>query len=111
VFVFWMYGRDPSLPDYAKLSDYRPKQLTQITDSSDRRIGEIFTERRTVVPYDKVAADPGGCVRSGAEDNSFWTHGGVDYWGMFRALVKNLRAGHTKQGASTITQQVVKGLR
>jgi len=43
-----------------------------------------------------------------AEDNKFWSHGGVDYWGMFRALVTNLRAGHTKQGASTITQQVVK---
>jgi penicillin-binding protein 1A len=109
VFVFWMYGRDPSLPDYAKLSDYRPKQLTQITDSNDRRIGEIFTERRTVVAYEKV---PPILVDAfvAAEDNSFWTHGGVDYWGMFRALVKNLRAGHTKQGASTITQQVVKGL-
>jgi len=109
VFVFWLYGRDPSLPDYAKLSDYRPKQLTQITDSSDRRIGEIFTERRTVVAYEKV---PPILVDAfvAAEDNSFWTHGGVDYWGMFRALVKNLRAGHTKQGASTITQQVVKGL-
>jgi hypothetical protein len=43
-----------------------------------------------------------------AEDNKFWTHSGVDYWGMFRAFVTNLRAGHTKQGASTITQQVVK---
>jgi penicillin-binding protein 1A len=104
-----MYGREPKLPDYAKLSDYRPKQTIAITDTSDRRIGEVFSERRTVVPYEKV---PQILVDSfvAAEDNSFWTHGGVDYWGMFRAFVANLRAGHTRQGASTITQQVVKGL-
>jgi penicillin-binding protein 1A len=106
-FVFWMYGRDPSLPDYARLSDYHPRQVTAITDANDRRIGEIFSERRTVVSYEKV---PPIVVDAfvAAEDNKFWTHGGVDYWGMFRAFVTNLRAGHTKQGASTITQQVVK---
>ncbi len=106
-FVYWMYGRDPNLPDYARLSDYHPKQVTTITDASDRRIGEIYTERRTVVAYDKI---PKIVVDAfiAAEDDSFWTHSGVDYWGMFRAFFANLRAGHTRQGASTITQQVVK---
>jgi penicillin-binding protein 1A len=106
-FVFWMYGRDPHLPDYKRLSDYQPRQVTTITDGNDRRIGEIFTERRTVVPFEKV---PPILVDAfvAAEDNKFWTHGGVDYWGMFRALITNVRAGHTRQGASTITQQVVK---
>lgn len=107
-FVFWMYGRDPHLPDFAKLSDYRPKQVTTILDANDRRIGEIYSERRTFVPYDKV---PKILIDSfvAAEDNKFWTHGGVDYFGMFRAFVTNLRAGgKSKQGASTITQQVVK---
>jgi len=108
-FVFWMYGRDPNLPDYQTLADYHPKQVTVITDGNDRRIGEIYSERRTVVPYDKV---PPIVVDAfvAAEDNSFWTHRGVDYWGMFRALLTNLRAGHTRQGASTITQQVIKTL-
>ncbi len=107
-FVFWMYGRDPNLPDYLKLGDYHPKQVTQILDANDNRIGEIYTERRTYVPYDKV---PTILIDSfvAAEDNKFWTHGGVDYWGMFRAFLTNLRAGgRSKQGASTITQQVVK---
>jgi penicillin-binding protein 1A len=106
-FVYWMYGRDPNLPAYAKLSDYHPKQVTTITDTSDRRIGEIFSERRTVISYDKI---PKIVVDAfiAAEDDSFWTHSGVDYWGMFRAFFANLRAGRTKQGASTITQQVVK---
>jgi penicillin-binding protein 1A len=105
-FVFWMYGRDPNLPNIQKLSDYKPKQITTIMDSNDRRIGELG-ERRTFVPYDKI---PPIVVDAfiAAEDNNFWKHGGVDYYGMVRAFFANLRAGHTKEGASTITQQVVK---
>ena len=49
-FTFWMYGRDPNLPKIEKLADYHPKQVTTILDHNDQRIGEIFTERRTVVP-------------------------------------------------------------
>ncbi len=105
-FVFWMYGRDPNLPNIQKLGDYHPKQVTTILDANDRRIGELG-ERRTFVPYDKI---PPIVVDAfiAAEDNNFWKHGGVDYYGMARAFFANLRAGHTKEGASTITQQVVK---
>ncbi len=105
-FVYWMYSRDPNLPDYRKLSDYKPKQVTQILDANDRRIGEIG-EKRTYVDYKDI---PPIVVDAfvAAEDNRFWTHGGVDYWGMFRAFITNLRSGRAKQGASTITQQVVK---
>ncbi|MDB4953184.1 MAG: Multimodular transpeptidase-transglycosylase [Myxococcales bacterium] len=107
-FVFWMYGRDPNLPTIGSLGEYRPKQVTTVLDANDRRIGEIFTERRTYVPYEQI---PPLVIDAfiAAEDNNFWTHGGVDYVGMFRAFITNLRAGgRSKQGASTITQQVVK---
>ena len=109
VFVFWMYGRDPNLPDYKKLGDfaeYHPKQVTQILDTNDHRIGELG-QRRTFVAYKDI---PPIVIDAfvAAEDNRFWTHSGVDYWGMFRAVVTNIRAGRKTQGASTITQQVVK---
>jgi penicillin-binding protein 1A len=106
-FTFWMYGRDPKLPRIEKLADYKPKQVTTIVDKNDQRIGEIFTQRRTFVPYEKI---PPILVDSfvAAEDNNYWQHEGVDYIGMVRAFFTNLRAGKTKQGASTITQQVVK---
>ncbi len=109
--VFWMYGRDPKLPDgdqiLKQLSAYHPKQVTTILDTNDQRIGEIYEERRTYVPIEKI---PPRVVDAfvAAEDNKFWEHGGVDYIGMVRAGVANVRAGHTKEGASTITQQVVK---
>ena len=109
--VFWMYGRDPSLPTIEKLRDVleHPKQITKVLDRNDQVIGELGTERRTAVTFDQI---PTIVVDSfiAAEDNNFWNHGGVDYFGMLRAFVANLRAGHTTQGASTITQQVVKNL-
>lgn len=42
------------------------------------------------------------------EDKRFYTHGGVDYRGIFRALKNNLFSGKIKEGGSTITQQLAK---
>lgn len=44
------------------------------------------------------------------EDARFFEHGGVDFWAVARALVENVTAGETVQGASTITQQLVKNV-
>ena len=44
------------------------------------------------------------------EDKRFYKHGGVDYRGIVRAAVKDLRAGRVVQGGSTITQQLVRNL-
>ena len=45
-----------------------------------------------------------------AEDRSFFTHGGVDPWGIARALYRDLRGSASRQGGSTITQQYVKSV-
>jgi len=44
------------------------------------------------------------------EDHDFYSHGGVSLRGILRAAFANLRAGHSVQGASTITQQLIKNL-
>ncbi len=44
------------------------------------------------------------------EDHDFYSHGGVSLRGIFRAAFANMRAGHSVQGASTITQQLIKNL-
>ncbi|MEM9490070.1 MAG: PBP1A family penicillin-binding protein, partial [Myxococcota bacterium] len=69
--------------------------------------GEIFTERRTYIPFEEIPKLVTNAFIA-AEDADFYKHQGLDYWGMLRALYINLRERSRKQGASTITQQVVK---
>ena len=42
------------------------------------------------------------------EDTKFYQHGGYDLFGILRAALKNFSAGHVRQGASTITQQLAR---
>jgi penicillin-binding protein 1A len=103
--ALWYYGRD--LPDLSDLrDDYRPPQISRIETRDGVLIGEIFDERRTVVPFDRIPRVLINAVLA-AEDADFYEHRGLDYPGMIRALFINLREGRIAQGASTITQQVV----
>ena len=45
-----------------------------------------------------------------AEDGAYWSHPGVNLWGIARAMVANVQAGRLVAGGSTITQQTAKNL-
>ncbi len=104
-FALWYFGRD--LPPVASLRDYSPPQTTRVVDRHGELLGEIFVERRTVVPMERI---PRVMVLSvlAAEDADFYEHEGLDYQGILRALVRDVISRRAAQGASTITQQVVK---
>ena len=99
------FSRD--LPSVSALRDYKPPQTTRVYDRHKKVIGEIFAERRTVIPMSKV---PRHMVLSvlAAEDADFYEHEGLDYNGILRAVGRDIVAGRAAQGGSTITQQVVK---
>lgn len=105
--VFWYYGRGIEGIDVAAIRDYRPPQVTRIVARDGRVIGELFTERRTLIRYDEIPAHVENAFLA-AEDANFYEHKGMDYLGMVRAMLSNIEAGEIRQGASTITQQVVK---
>jgi penicillin-binding protein 1A len=109
VFMFGVYGSDPKMPNLSRLDEYRPKQVTRILDRNNVPIGELGSEKRTVVPYSSI---PKLFVQAvvAAEDADYFKHGGVDYMGMGRAFITNVLRGRKAQGGSTITQQVIKNL-
>ncbi len=98
-----------SLPEIIKIEDYEPLLVSQVYDRSNKKIGEFFRERRVLVPYNDI---PQKTVQAflAAEDDQFFEHGGINYQGLLRAAIVNMRAGYKVQGGSTITQQVAKTL-
>ncbi len=64
-------------------------------------------ENREYVPIGEIPDSLINAVIS-VEDMRFYEHDGVDIYSIFRAIVKNLESGSFAEGASTITQQLVK---
>jgi len=78
-----------------------------ILDRNGKIFGQIYVENRETVPYDQLPRDLVNAVVA-AEDAKFYQHGGYDLFGITRAALKNFAAGHVRQGASTITQQLAR---
>ncbi|HEY2680615.1 MAG TPA: PBP1A family penicillin-binding protein [Candidatus Udaeobacter sp.] len=78
-----------------------------ILDRNGKIFGQIYVENRETVPYEKLAPDLINAVIA-VEDSKFYEHHGYDLLGIIRAALKNLVAGHVRQGASTITQQLAR---
>ncbi len=101
---------EADLPSVAELKgNYHPPQVTRVLARDGSVLAELFTERRTVVSVASLPAHVKLAVLA-AEDADFYEHEGLNYLGILRAFAVNLRAGRTRQGGSTITQQVVKNV-
>ena len=96
----------PNLPDIHSLTDYRPKLPLRIYASDGVLLGEFGDERRSFLAIAQIPQVMKDAVLA-AEDARFYQHGGVDYKGVLRAALENLRDARS-QGASTITMQVAR---
>lgn len=101
------YSVSKDLPSLEKLTDYRPKIPLRIYSREGLFLGQYGEEKRTFVLIPEVPWRLKAAVLA-IEDSTFYTHHGVDPWGVVRAVIANLRAGGLKQGASTITMQVAR---
>ncbi|MCB9947303.1 MAG: penicillin-binding protein 1A [Rhodospirillaceae bacterium] len=106
--AFLYYARD--LPDTAQLANYDPRVTTRLYAGDGRMIAEYAVENRLFVPIATIPEHVRQAFIS-AEDQHFYEHSGIDFTGVVRAAVTNLRNIGGDQrlvGASTITQQVAK---
>src|ERR1700723_1556280 len=95
----------PALPDVESLRDVQLQVPLRVYTRDGRLIAAIGEQRRIPVRYDQL---PPKLIQAflATEDDRFFRHHGVDWQGILRAAVANLRAGGIRQGASTITMQV-----
>ena len=100
------------LPSYDTLAKYEPPVTTRVYAGDGGLIAEFAREQRVYVPASAIPDRVKDAFLS-AEDKNFYKHGGVDVWGITRAMIGNVGrklTGKRLQGASTITQQVAKNM-
>lgn len=108
--VIWHYSQD--LPSIETAQDYQPKEVTRIYASGGEVLATLTDGdalQRTVLSYDEMPQVMRDAIIA-AEDAEFYQHPGLDFVGLLRAIKTNVMRGSLSQGASTITQQVVKNL-
>lgn len=105
-YLFYLMAR---LPKVDRLADYKPPIVSQVFGDDGSLVGEFYLERRIVVPVNRM---PRKLIQAfvAAEDANFYSHRGIDYFGIVRAAFKNILSMRKKEGASTITQQVTKSM-
>jgi penicillin-binding protein 1A len=96
----------PNLPSIENLADYRPKLPLRVFSADGVMLAEYGEERRNFTPIAQIPQVMKDAVLA-AEDARFYQHGGVDYKGIARAALANLRDARS-EGASTITMQVAR---
>src|SRR5436305_3758911 len=94
-------------PTPREIQTFQPDQGGRILDRYNRLMGRLEIVRRVNVPLEQVPEFVQQAFIA-TEDKRFYEHGGLDWRGFFRALATNVKAGHTRQGFSTITMQVAR---
>jgi len=107
----WLYNLyDEIKHDIDKVINYSPKQSTQFFDKNGKLIANTFVgENREYVKYDDIPARiVEGLVA--IEDTQYFEHIGINPDAISRAIIKDIKAGAFVEGASTLTQQLIKML-
>lgn len=105
--VFLYVAKD--LPSPEIIVSRRVSESTKIYD----RTGAVVLydihgeEKRTIIPWESIPESI-KLATLASEDNSFYDHQGLDFKGIIRAFVKNIKTLDITQGGSTITQQLIK---
>ncbi|HTI31848.1 MAG TPA: transglycosylase domain-containing protein, partial [Sphingomonas sp.] len=106
--IIW-FGVARALPDANQLLNYEPPLPTNVRGINGEPIHSYARERRVEIAFEDFPKPVIAAFLS-AEDKNFFKHGGVDYFGIVRAVFNNATSSGRSQGASTITQQVAKNL-
>lgn len=106
VFMRYIFS---GLPPVYEMEEYTPAMTTKVFDRNNQLIHEFSIEKRSMVPLEDIPVDlQNGVVAM--EDRDFFNHWGISIKGIARALLHDLATGSAKQGASTLTQQLSRGV-
>lgn len=106
----YLFYLSQTLPSLEELENPKLEEATKIYSDNGELIDKFFLQNRTQVTIDNMPQDLINALIA-TEDRKFYDHWGVDVPRIFQAFVKNIMRGNlTKEGASTITQQLARNL-
>ncbi len=99
----------PALPDVTAIKDIRLQVPLRVYSRDGKLIAQFGEQRRIPLSFDAIPTQLVNAVLA-AEDDNFFQHGGIDYPGFLRALVRHLLSGERSEGGGTITMQLARGI-
>ena len=107
--ISYLFFLSKDLPSLDELQKFNPEQVTKIISSDDVVIKKLFTHKRDMIDISSVPLNLRNALLC-MEDRNFYEHNGINIKGIFRAIIINLASMSTKQGASTLTQQLARNM-
>ena len=89
------------------VEDYKPQMATTIYDKNNNVVDVLEAESRDAVKLEDVSPYVKEAFLA-IEDKKFYSHHGLHFKGIIRAVLTNFLKGKTTQGGSSITQQLAK---
>ena len=108
--AFWVLDVAASAPSIDTLKPADSGENSKVYDSQGNSLGYVQSDVLRVPVKLKGIPEELQQATIAIEDENFYEHEGVDFSAIVRAAVENFEAGEVKQGASTITQQLVRNL-
>jgi len=106
----WVYNVMADAPSIDELKPLDSGENTAVYDATGERLGFIDADIvRERVPLKRVPESLREATIA-IEDENFYEHDGIDVSAIVRAAIENVEAGDIEQGASTVTQQLVRNL-
>lgn len=97
------------LPSLEELQQFNPEQVSKIVSADGKIISELYIHKRDVVKISEIPSSLRNALLS-MEDRQFYIHSGMSFQSVFRAIIINIVNMSTRQGASTITQQLARNM-
>lgn len=99
----------PALPDVSAIKDIRLQVPLRVYTRDGKLVAQFGEQRRIPLDYEAIPPQMINALVS-AEDDRFFSHGGIDYPGLARAVFRHLSTGRRGEGGSTITMQLTRGI-
>ena len=105
--IFYLLYLSTNLPSIDELNKYNPEQVSKVISSDGQVIKKLYIRKRDMVDISSIPQHLIDALIV-MEDRDFYIHNGINIKSTFRALIVDIISLSSKQGASTLTQQLAR---